>query len=247
MSSRPEISVVVPLFNEAKRLPARLPHYVEYLENNFDNYELVLVNDYSTDGTRELIDDLAKINKHIKPIHNERNRGRGFSMKAGVMASSGSFILETDADLPVEPHYISDFINFLKENTSVSFIIGSRGLPNSKFVVSQPPIRVLAGHVFHLLFNTLFGIAAKDVMCGFKLFPNETGKRIFRYVYDEKYLAAAEIVYVAKKLHLRYAELPLEWEDNRQSKVRVLKDTIVTLKGMAEMMVRNVRGMYKER
>ncbi|MDP3999624.1 MAG: glycosyltransferase [bacterium] len=242
-----KLSIAIPVYNEEGRLPVKLAPYLEYLEKHLPDYELIFVDDGSTDGTLKFLDSLATVNSRVKIIHNTVNRGRGFGMRAGVLAASGEYVLETDADLPVSPEYIDKFIDFLAANPDVGLIMGSRELPGSIFVLGQPPLRVFAGKVFHIIFGFLFGVKFKDVMCGFKMFRQKVAKDIFHYVYDDKYLAAGEVIYVAHKFGYKIKEAPISWEDDRRSKVFILKDSFRTLLGMWNLTVRNLRGKYRKK
>ncbi len=243
----PLLSISIPCYNEEKRLPEKIGPYLDWLEKNLPDYEFVLVDDGSKDGTSRVMNELAANNKRIKIVSLPENHGRGFGMKTGVLASSGQFILETDADLPVSPDHIPVFLEYLKTHPDTAFVIGSREHPKSGFVVPQPKLRVFAGKVFHRLFMWFFGSQFKDVMCGFKLFRHDVAKDIFKYVYDEKFLAAGEIIYVANKFGYKVVELPVVWEDDRRSKVKIVRDTFRTLKGMFELWLRNLKGMYSRK
>lgn len=241
---KPILSIAVPCYNEEKRLLEKLRPYLEYLEKNIPDYEIVLVDDGSTDATLKLLNQLAAKNSKIKVVRSDLNRGRGFGMKTGVLAASGEYVLETDADFPVTPTHLKIFMDFLEQNPNYGLVIGSREHPESTFPLKQPPLRVFAGKVFHHLFRIFFGSQFKDVMCGFKMFRQQTAKSIFRYVYDEKFLAAGEIIFAANKLGYRIKEMPVVWQDDRRSKVRILRDTIRTLWGLFKMQVRNWQGKY---
>ncbi len=243
----PLISISIPCFNEEKRLPEKLAPYLAYLDKNLPDYEIVLVNDGSTDGTPSMMRDLVAKNSKIRVVSLPENHGRGFGMKTGVLAATGKYILETDADLPVSPDHILTFLDFLDQHPDVAFVIGSREHPKSGFVLKQTWVRVFAGKVFHRLFTFVFNSQFKDVMCGFKMFRHDVAKEIFRYVYDEKFLAAGEIIFVANKFRYKIAELPVVWEDDRRSKVRVVRDTFRTLKGMLELWVRDWLGKYNRK
>src|SRR3989344_6832703 len=239
-----KLSIAIPVYNEAHRLPAKLEPYLMWLNTNLPDYEIVLVDDGSTDGTLRYLKDLSSRNERVRFIHSPQNSGRGFGMKTGVLSATGDYILETDADLPVSPNHIIIFMKFLEENPEYDYAIGSRGHPESTFLLKQPAIRVFAGNVFHRIFSLLFGGNYKDIMCGFKMFRRGAAHEIFKYVYDERYLAAAEIVFVGRKLGFRLKELPVAWEDDRRSKVSVLKDTLRTIFGLGQMLLRNWRRKY---
>lgn len=245
MEKIPELSISIPCYNEEKRLPEKLKPYIKYLEKNIPHYEMILVDDGSTDNTLQVLNQLAAMHPEIKVVHSEKNRGRGFGMKTGVLAASGRYILETDADLPVSPDQIVPFMDFLDQNPEYAFVIGSREHPDSGFVVKQPLSRVFAGKVFHILFMFFFKSRFKDVMCGFKMFRHDVAGDIFKYVYDEKYLAAGEIIFVANKFGHKIKELPVVWEDDKRSKVRIVRDTLRTLWGLLKLRVRDWQGKYE--
>ncbi|MES2953231.1 MAG: glycosyltransferase [Patescibacteria group bacterium] len=244
METPATLSIVIPVFNEEKRLPLRLPHYIDYLEAHLPSYEIVVVDDGSTDGTWAVVEALEAANPKIRGIRSVVNRGRGFGMREGVLAAKGDFILETDADLPVSPSHVPRFLEELRSNPRLDILIGSRGLRGSTFVLDQPWARVFAGKGFHALFGYLFDIHYRDVMCGFKMMRHRPGKEIFSRVYDERFLAAGEVVHAARVLGYGMKELPVEWEDNRDSKVRIVRDSLRTLKGLGQMLVRDFLGMY---
>ncbi len=243
----PLLSISIPCYNEEKRLPEKIAPYLDWLEKNLPDYEFVLVNDASKDGTLKVMQDLASRNKKIKIVDLPENHGRGFGMKTGALAASGQFVLETDADLPVHPNHIPIFLDFLKNHPDVAFVIGSREHPRSEFVLKQTWFRIFAGKVFHRLFMWFFGSQFKDVMCGFKMFRHDVAQEIFKYVYDEKFLAAGEIIYVANKFGHKVVELPVVWEDDRRSQVRIVRDTFRTLKGMIDLWIRDLKGMYERK
>lgn len=241
-----KLSVVIPLFNEEARLPPRLIPYLNYLDANLPSYEVVLVDDGSTDRTCQVVAEIIKKFSRVKLIRGDRNRGRGFGMRAGALAAIGEFVLETDADLPVSPNQAIHFLSFLEKHPEFELIIGSRGHRESSFVLDQPWQRVFAGKAFHLIFGFLFNIPFKDVMCGFKIFRHNVAQEIFTRVYDERYLAAGEIVYVARKFNYQIKELPVRWEDNRESKVKIIRDSIRTTGGLFKMLSNDLFGRYEQ-
>ncbi|MBS4052330.1 MAG: glycosyltransferase [Methylomonas sp.] len=240
----PQLSIVIPLYNEAARLPPRIKPLIRYLDTHVPSYEIILVNDGSTDGTASMIKDLAREHPKIRGIQEQKNRGRGYGMRTGALSAVGDFILETDADVPVSPDHIIRFLSFLEKHPEFNGVIGSRGLSDSTFVLNQPWQRVFAGKMFHLIFGLLFDIHLSDVMCGFKMFRRRAAHEIFLRVYDERYLAAAEIILAARNLNLPLKEMPVAWEDNRESKVRIVRDSIRSFLGLFEMLLREWKGMY---
>lgn len=241
-----KLSIAIPVFNEENRLPEKLTPYLDYLEKNLSDYEIIFVNDGSKDNTLGVLERLSFANPKIRFISSKKNRGRGFGMRVGVLAANGDYILETDADFPVSPDHIKIFMDFLESHPEYDFIIGSREHPDSKFVLKQPLPRVFAGKIFHIIFGLAFGMRLNDVMCGFKMFRHDPAKNIFNYIYDNRYLAAGEIIFVARKFGYKFKELPVSWEDDRRSKVRIFRDSFRTLWGILKMFYRDWRGKYKK-
>src|SRR3990167_9539384 len=110
-----KLSIVIPVFNEEKRLPERLKPYLSFLEERFKAYELIFVDDGSNDGTLNFLNSLAKQNKNIIILRSSKNRGRGYGMRTGILNATGDYVLETDADLPVDPDFISKFVKILDD------------------------------------------------------------------------------------------------------------------------------------
>lgn len=241
-----KLSIVIPVYNEEQRLPKKFRPYFLRLKSLIADCEIIFVDDGSHDKTIEFLNTLKSENNTIHVVHYDDNRGRGFATRVGVLEATGDYILEMDADLPIRPEYIKTFLDFLEQNSAYDFIIGSREHPKSTFVVQQPWLRVFAGKVFHIIFKLFFGSQFNDVMCGFKMFRNAVAKNIFEHVYDARYLAEAEIVYVANKYGYHIKELPIEWEDDHRSSVRVFKDTIRTCIGLWGIAKRDYRGKYKK-
>lgn len=239
-----KLSIVIPVFNEEKRLPDKFKSYYSTLKSLIADCDIIFVDDGSTDRTIDFLNKLKEEDSAIKVIHYENNQGRGVATRVGMLEASGDYILEMDADLPIHPRYIKMFLDFLEQNASYDFVIGSREHPKSTFVVKQPPLRVFAGKIFHIIFKLFFGSQFNDVMCGFKMFRNKIAKNIFAHVYDSRYLAEAEIVYIANKYGYRIKELPVEWEDDHRSSVRMLKDTLRTCIGLWNIAKRNRQGKY---
>lgn len=241
---QPLLSIVVPVLNEERRLPEKFSPYAAALRRLCPDCEYVFVDDGSTDGTLHILEEFRHTYPEVRHLHFARNHGRGFAMRQGVLAAKGEYILETDADFPVSPEHVLTFLTFLKQNPHYQLAIGSREHPDSQFVQKQPAPRVFAGKAFHVLFWLLFQMRFNDVMCGFKMFPRETAREIFRRVYDERYLAAAEIVIAAVRLNYRLKELPVAWEDDRRSKVNIVRDSLRTIIGLAKVFYRDRRGLY---
>lgn len=237
------ISIVVPLFNEAKRISMSLP-VIEAELNSIEkvykiNCELILVDDGSTDDTKEAIDSILKF-KNTKFISYPDNAGKGYALKKGFEATSGDYIFFMDADLSTPIKYIGTFIDIANKD----IIIGSRKIDPNLIKKSQSLIRRKLGRGFTLLTNLVLGTSVTDFTCGFKMFPNKIGKKIFSNLTINRWGFDAEIVFLAKYYGCAIREIPVEWSNDRETKVRLSKDVIGSLIDIINIKIRSLKGLY---
>jgi len=227
------LSVVLPMFNEQSQIKDTLSKIISYLKNKDFYFELILVNDGSTDDTLDIIDKCIKsiLNNSEKIgfriIDNKNNFGKGYSIKVGISASSGDYVLFTDADLstPIEEFDIL-FDNILK---GYNIVIASRDLPGSNIVQRQHIIRESMGKFFNLLVRKIMNLDYRDTQCGFKLFDRKSVNMIFPKLRINDFSFDVEILYIAKKMGLKVKEVPITWNNSKDSKVRVIQDSFKML------------------
>lgn len=239
-----KLSVAVPVFNEEARILDTLPIFANFLEHHFSDFEIVFYDDGSTDRTVTMLQEWCRAHSYGRMVQGMHNRGRGFGMKSAILAARGDYILETDIDFPVPGEHLIHFLEVLETHSNIAFIAGSRAHRQSRFIAAQPVLRVIAGWGFHILFRLLFGVPSWDLMCGFKLFRRENARKIFARVVDERYLAAAEIFLAARAQGMQWLELPVAWRDDTRSKVRIVRDTVRTLRGLYAVFIREQQGVY---
>jgi len=171
------ISVVIPAYNEEKRIGRTLKAIQKYLDKKKHDYEIIVVDDGSNDKTIEVAKSFSSKNKRIKILKNKENRGKGYSVKTGMLAAKKKYVLFSDADLSTP---IEELEKFSKFKEKYDIIIASRALKQSNIKESQPFYRVLMGKTFNLIVNLVLFLGIHDTQCGFKLFSRKSAQEIFK-------------------------------------------------------------------
>ena len=220
----PALSIVVPCFNEEKRLPRTIEQIERYLAGQGIPYELILVDDGSTDGTRKIMDAAAKRSRRVRIQALPRNRGKGRALAEGVAAAGGSEILVTDADLSTPIEELDKLQAELAKGAGVA--IASRALRDSRVEISQPIYRVLMGKVFNLLVQVVLLPGIWDTQCGFKLFRADVAHDAFAKLTTDGFGYDPEVLYRAKQRGVRIAEVPVIWRNSAPTKVSPIKSSL---------------------
>ncbi len=228
-----KLVIIIPTFNEEKCIISTLNDITQKLKNKV-NYEIIVVDDGSTDKTVALIKNSNFL--HIKVIEIEKNRGKGFAVKKGVISSTGDFFLFMDADNSTK---IDEFFKFISYLNKYDVIIGSRGLSSSIITVKQPFLKNMLGNLSSLVVKTALCLDYKDTQCGFKLFKAGVAQDIFNEVQQERWSFDFEALKIAQRKGYKVLEMPVVWENNFNSSVRPL-DYVKTL---GELLV--IRQKYK--
>lgn len=207
------MSVVIPAYNEAKRIAPTLRSILAYFKSTKIGYEIIVVDDGSTDRTSYTV---KQLNSLIKVIRHEQNHGKGDAVKTGVLASQGQYILMIDADGSV---HIDELKKLWPHREKSDIVIGSRFLQGSRFG-TQHFGRMVVSKIGNLIFKTLFNISVTDSQCGFKLFKTKTVRPIFELLKENGFLFDMELLALANKNGLKIMEVPINWQDAHGSKVR---------------------------
>ena len=219
------LSIIIPAYNEEKRIGSTLSRIYGFLKTKSYEYEVILVDDGSNDKTiLEAKDsELAKTNK-LKIVKNVANKGKGFSVKNGVLNSTGEFVLFSDADLstPIEE---ADKL-FDHSGKGYDIVIGSRSIAGSDVKVHQPFYREKMGRIFNFLVNLLLMGGFNDTQCGFKLFKGDIARELGKDLTINGFCFDVEMLYLAKRKGYRIAEVGIAWENSPQSKVRVFSSSL---------------------
>jgi glycosyltransferase involved in cell wall biosynthesis len=237
-----EISIVIPAYNEEKRIEKSLQEIIKYCKNNFQKYEVIVVDDGSKDKTREIV---RRYSEKVKLVENGVNRGKGYSVRQGILQAQHGLILFSDSDLATPIKEVAKMIEEIDQGHDV--VIASRNMKESDIQIKQPLYRQLLGKSFPLLVNMITLPGFKDTQCGFKLFKKEAGQKIVRLQTLERFSFDVEILFIAKKLGYKIKEVPVTWIDQPGSKVSVGRDSFKMLKDL--VLIRNNfrKGRYKVR
>lgn len=243
----PEISVVVPCYKEAEVIEANLKTLDTYLKGHFERYEIIVVIDGSPDRTRENVERLGNARPEIPLVllPFAKNQGKGAAVKAGVLASRYDPVLFIDADLTIPIEELEKFLTALQ---SADMAIASRLVSGSRLEEPIPWHRTVMARGFHLLQILLLGnFEFSDTQCGFKLFRRDTALRIFQKLTVRRFAFDAELLYLASKLNLSVAVLPVTVKkDSRNTNVRVLRDSLNMLLSLFRIRLNDWTGRYQE-
>jgi dolichyl-phosphate beta-glucosyltransferase len=221
-SIRGSTSVVIPCFNEERRILPTLERIVEFLSVRERPWEVVVVDDGSADRTSACVRERFGDEPAVRVLRFESNHGKGFAVREGILASRGELVLFSDADLstPIEE------LPKLERHAASGFdvVVGSRVVPGSRILTPQPTRRRLSGLVFRCLVRALGLTAVRDTQCGFKLLRRRAVEPILRRIETRGFAFDVELLARAERAGLRVAELPVEWRDSRDSRLRLVPD-----------------------
>lgn len=240
------VSIIVPAYNEAKRLSGSLEAIVKHLEAQDFESELIVVDDGSSDDTAEIARqsfDSLRSNISTRVIRYEANRGKGFAVRTGLLAAGGDIALFSDADLSTPISEMEKLIAPI-ENGAADVTFGSRALDRSLIGTHQPWRREQGGKVFNLVVRAFIGLPFWDTQCGFKAFRTKTFKPILEVAKIDRFGFDVELLFVAHRLGLRLREIPVRWNHCEGSKVNVLRDSWRMFNEVREVRGNMRRGVY---
>lgn len=237
-----KLSVVIPAYNEEERLGPTLDRMVEYLKTTPREWELVVVDDGSKDGTRALVEAASKVNPQVRLLANERNRGKGYTVRRGMLAAEGDAVLFSDADLSSPIEEVEKLLPHLENGHDV--VIGSRDIIGSKIEVPQPLFRRVMGYSFMVLRDWIAVSGFRDTQCGFKLFRREAAQAVFPQSRLDGFCFDVEILAIAKTLGFQMCEIPVVWRNDERSKVNPISDPLKMFVDLFRIRFNILRGMY---
>jgi dolichyl-phosphate beta-glucosyltransferase len=237
---RPALSVVIPAYNEAVRLPRTLARLGAYLPPAAPDYEIVVVDDGSTDGTSERAH--ASGLSSLTVLRHETNRGKGYAVRRGILAARGKLRLVTDADLSTPIEDLTHLRKALDDGADVA--IGSRALPASNVEVRQPWYREGMGRLFNLCVRLAVLPDLHDTQCGFKLFTAAAAEAAFLPARLDGFSFDVETLYIARRRGLRIAEVPVTWRNDLATRVGLLRGAEAFL-DLVRIRWNGARGAYR--
>ena len=237
-----DLSLIIPAFNECERIVSTLDSVVDFLSQRPWQFEIIVVDDGGHDGTAELVADYSITQPTVRLLRNERNRGKGFSVRHGVWDATGAVIGFIDADDKTDIGAIDSAMELLLgsnregENGSADMVIGDRTLPGSQIVIPRRGYREWGSRQFRHLLLRLMGLAEfPDTQCGFKFFRNDVAASLFAAQLTDGYMFDVEIILRARALHYRIERLPVRWTDDADSRFNPISGMIRNLSELARI------------
>ena len=221
------LSLVLPLYNEERCLKRNFQTIVAHLDTLQKGYEIILVNDGSTDGTASIIRDIVDVNPQTKSVSSSMNNGKGHAVRTGVLNATGKYIVHTDADLAVPVGFIGSCLRILE--TGIPVVVASRHLLESNMKVREGPLRQFLGESFRRFAKLTLGLKVSDITCGLKGCERNAALEIFSRLKINRWGYDAELVFVAQRLGYRIGEIPVDWYHSFDSKVKVVSASVKTL------------------
>jgi len=238
----PTYSIVLPAYNERARIADTLNKIFAYVTKRSWNAEVIVVNDGSTDGTGEIVRQYAQEYTALRLLENPGNRGKGYSVRNGMLHAHGDILLFSDADLSSPIEEADKLFAALAEGADVA--IGSRWLDPGLQIQRQPPHRVLLGRIFNLALRIILGLKFKDTQCGFKAFTRRSAHTMFALQKVERWGFDPELLYLARKLAFVVREVPIAWAHREGTRISPLRDGIRMLGEVLKIRSHALMGDY---
>ena len=242
--SPPELSLVIPAYNEEARLPATLRRIAAYLRASNRTAEVIVVDDGSGDRTAEVTQSFISEDPSLRVVSNGVNRGKGFSVRHGALEARGRIVLFTDADLSAP---IEEADKLLAALANADIAIGSRALDRSLIEVHESPFREFAGIVFNKIVRICLLLPFVDTQCGFKAFVRERCRILFEQQRMERFGFDPELLFLAKRHGLRVVEIPVRWAHSPTTRVHMLRDSVMMFLEVLRIRWNAIAGRYPSR
>ena len=237
----PVISIVVPAFNEAGRIGNSIRKIDAFIRQSQLSFECIVVDDGSADDTAEIVRQSQV--EGLRLVQNGRNRGKGYTVRQGVLAASGKYVLFTDADLSAPIEELNKLLDVaVKEG--VDIVIGSRAVDRKYIEKHQSRFRELGGMAFNSMVRLILGLQLHDTQCGFKLFHRQRSRRIFELQRTCGFGFDPELLFIAKRHGLTIRETPVRWSHAEGSKVSFLRDGIRMFIDLMQIRWNAILGRY---
>jgi glycosyltransferase involved in cell wall biosynthesis len=239
----PFISIVIPAFNEGARIGGTIASIRRFLERFDRRFELIVVDDGSTDDTAAIVERAASDFPGLFLLRNDANHGKGHSVRQGILAATGEFALFSDADLSAPIEELDKLLDTaIAQNADI--VIGSRALDRSLIGRHQSHFRESGGILFNVMVRALLGLDIHDTQCGFKLFRRERVIDIVRRQTTQGFGFDPEVLFLAARRNLKIVEVPVRWNHAEGSKIHFLRDGIVMFLDLARIRWNYIRGKY---
>lgn len=236
-----DLSVVIPVYNEEKRLPASLDKIILFLKRKKIKSEIILIDDGSSDKTLSILEKYQKKHHNIRLYHHHSNKGKGAAVKTGMIHAIGKIVLMTDCDLSTP---MEELKNLRKYIDKYNIVIGSRRLKEKKLGKMPARYRTFLGDIYYEMLRLILLPSVKDTNCGFKLFSKKVIKPIFLRQQINRWGYDAEVLFIANKLGFFIKEIPVKWTHYTGSKVKLADAVIKTLFELLKIKINDWQGKY---
>jgi len=240
----PQLSIVIPAYNESARIERTLDRVMSCVEKQGWDAEVLVVDDGSADATPEIVKRWMLRSPRLHLIQNEGNRGKGYSVRNGLLQATGEVVMFTDADLSAPMEEAELLLAAIADGADVA--IGSRWMDRTRQTIHQPLYRRFFGRCFNWVTRVVMGLPFKDTQCGFKAFKRPAAQIIFRLQRIERWGFDPEILFIARKLGYEIREVPVTWGHDERSRMSYLKDGMKMLEEMAVIRTNSLAGRYDE-
>jgi glycosyltransferase involved in cell wall biosynthesis len=235
-------SFIIPAYNESARIRATLDRVLAHCRERGWDAEIIVVNDGSRDNTVEIVRQYAAANSRLRLLENPGNRGKGYSVRNGMLHARGEVLLFSDADLSSPIEEAAKLFEAVAGGADVA--IGSRWLRSDLQTQRQPLYRQLFGRIFNLMLRITLGLTFKDTQCGFKAFTRNAARTIFPLQTIERWGFDPELLYLAKKFGFKIDEVPVAWAHSEGTRINPLRDGIRMFGEMLKIRWNAMTGRY---
>ena len=242
--AHPQLSIVIPAYNESARIEATLARVLSCVQAQEWDAEVLVVDDGSRDDTAAIVERWMDEHARLHLIKNPGNRGKGYSVRNGLLQAAGDVVLFTDADLSAPMEEAAHLLRAIEAGADVA--IGSRWMDRGRQTVNQPLYRQLFGRCFNAITRHVMGLPFKDTQCGFKAFRREAAQVVFRLQRIERWGFDPELLFIAQKLKYAIAEVPVTWGHDERSRMSYLKDGMKMLEELAVIRWNSLAGRYDQ-
>jgi glycosyltransferase involved in cell wall biosynthesis len=244
MMASPQLSIVIPAYNESARIERTLQRVMACVDGQGWDAEVLVVDDGSRDDTAEIVRGWMERERRIYLVQNDGNRGKGYSVRNGLLQASGEVVMFTDADLSAPMEEAERLLAAIAQGADVA--IGSRWMDRARQTLHQPLYRRFFGRCFNGVTRTVMGLPFKDTQCGFKAFRRAAAQVIFRLQRIERWGFDPEILFIARKLGYDIREVPVTWGHDERSRMSYLKDGMKMLEEIAAIRINSIAGRYDQ-
>jgi dolichyl-phosphate beta-glucosyltransferase len=238
-----QLSIIIPAYNEERRLPATLTSVYDFLKGRGNSFEILVVDDGSLDGTAAFVDDFAKSHEEVRCLSYQPNQGKGHAVRTGILSARGDLMLVNDADGSSPIEELSKLEAGIAGGADIAF--GSRQKADESRRVNALAHRKFIGNTFNAIVQNLLLPGIEDTQCGFKLFKRHVAHDIFSVSRVDGYGFDVETLYIAKLRGYTMVEIPINWNNVDGSKVNVLTDSPRMLVEVLKIRVSARLGRYK--